>query len=132
MMTYGHYEFSQMENQIIERAATRTRVWGIISIILGVLELLGTVGAIASPGLIIYLPQGIVSIIIGTTFLGAGNSLRAVVDTQGNDVPHMMTAIQKLGSAFNIQIIVTVVGAVVVALALVVVLFVVATSSLVH
>ena len=130
MMNYGNYEFSDMENQIIDKAAGRARTWGIISIVLGALQLLGTLGAVANPGFIVYLPQGIIAIIIGTTFLGAGNSLKAVVETQGNDIPHMMTAVQKLGSAFFIQIVVTIIGVVLVALALVLVFFIAAASAL--
>jgi hypothetical protein len=130
MMNYGNYEFSDMENQIIDKAAGRAKTWGIISIVIGALQLLGTLGAIANPGLIVYLPQGIIGIIIGTTFLGAGNSLKAVVDTQGNDIPHMMTAVQKLGSAFYIQIIVTIIGVVLVGVLLVLVFFVAAASAL--
>jgi hypothetical protein len=115
-MNYGNYEFSEMENQVIEKAGSRARTWGIISIIIGALQLFGTLGAIANPGLIIYLPQGIIGIIVGVTFLGAGSSLKTVVDTQGNDIPHMMTALQKMGSAFFIQIIVTLIGVLLVAM----------------
>jgi hypothetical protein len=64
----------------------------------------------ASPSLATYLPAGIVAIVVGVTFIGAGNSLKAVVTTQGNDMMHMMQAMQKLSTAFIIEIVCAIVG----------------------
>jgi len=127
---YGTYEFSEMENQIIEKTASRAKTWGIISIVIGALQALVGLGSFAAPQLAGTLIQGIVSIIIGVTFLGAGNSLKAVVDTQGNDIPHMMTALQKIGSAFFIQIVMTIIAVVLVGLVLILVFFVAAASAI--
>ena len=46
-------------------------------------------------------------------FIGVAGSLKAVVVTEGNDIDHMMAALQKLGNAFLIQVVVTVVAVVV-------------------
>lgn len=101
---YGNYEFNDTENAIIEKTASRAKLWGWISAVLGVCQILGgTCGALASPGLVMYLPYGIVALIVGISFVGVGNSLRQVVNTQGSDVMHMMQALQKLGGAFLVQ-----------------------------
>jgi hypothetical protein len=72
--------------------------------VLGGAQLLGgTCGAIANPGWAMYLPWGVVMLVVGLTFVGVGNSLRDVVRTQGNDIAHLMHAMQKLGTAFTIQ-----------------------------
>jgi hypothetical protein len=103
-MQYGNYEFNELENGIIEKTASRAKLWGWISTVLGALQLLGgSCGAIANVQMAFYVPYGIVMLIVGITFIGVGNSLRSVVDTQGNDIAHMMQALQKLGSAFLIQ-----------------------------
>jgi hypothetical protein len=47
---------------------------------------------------------------IGIFFIGGGSSLSAVVNTQGNDIMNMMQALSKLGTAFKIRVIVTLVA----------------------
>lgn len=101
---YGSYEFNETENAVIDKTASRTKLWGWISTVLGALQMLGgTCGALASPTTLAYLPSGVVMLIVGITFIGVGNSLSNVTRTQGNDLMHMMTALQKLGNAFLIQ-----------------------------
>jgi hypothetical protein len=121
---YGNYEFNEYENSVIDKAAGRAKLWGIISIVLGALQIIGSCGMFASPQLASYLPAGIVGIVVGVTFMGLGNSLKAVVTTQGNDLMHLMQAMQKMSTAFIIQIICAIVGFVLAALALVLIMFV--------
>jgi len=71
---------------------------------------LGSCGAIASPNLATWLPQGIIAIIVGVTFIGVGNSLKSVVQTQGNDLMHMMQALQKMSTAFTVEIVCTIIA----------------------
>ncbi|MCH7716925.1 MAG: hypothetical protein IH876_12405 [Gemmatimonadetes bacterium] len=96
------YEFTVPQNVIIQKTATYTKLWGIISIVLGALQIL------LGP-----LPAGIVSIVIGLVFVGVAGSLKAVVVTEGNDIDHMMAALKKLGNAFLIQVIAMVAAVVV-------------------
>ena len=51
-----------------------------------------------------YLPSGIIAIVIGVTFMGVGSSLKMVVQTQGNDLMHMMQALQKMGGPLGVAI----------------------------
>ncbi len=96
------YEFTVSQNVIIQKTATYAKLWGIISIFVGAIQIL-----------VAQLPAGIVSIIIGMVFIGVAGSLKAVVVTEGNDIDHMMAALQKLGNAFLIQVIVTVIAVIV-------------------
>ncbi len=96
------YEFTVPQNAIIQKTATYAKVWGIFSIVLGAMQIL----------VALFLP-GIVSIVIGTVFIGVAGSLKAVVVTEGNDIDHMMAALQKLGNAFLIQVVATVAAVVV-------------------
>jgi len=122
-VTYGSYEFNDVENAVIDKTAGRAKTWGTIAIVLGALQLLGAAGAVLNPALVAYLPMGIVQIVIGAQFVGAGNAMKAVVGTQGNDIPYMMQALDKLGSAFFVQIVVTILGVVLVALLVVLAFF---------
>lgn len=126
---YGNYEFNEMENSIIDKTAGRAKLWGIISITIGALECMASCGAVASPGLATNLPTGIVAIVVGISFLGVGNSLKSVVTTQGNDLMHMMQALQKMGGAFMVQIICAIVGFVLTLLAFMLVAFVLVAAA---
>lgn len=121
---YGNYEFNDYENSIIEKTASRAKLWGIISTTIGALQIVGSCGMFASPSLATYLPAGIVAIVVGITFIGAGNSLKAVVTTQGNDLMHLMQAMQKMSTAFIIEIICAVVGFVLAVIGILLVMFV--------
>jgi hypothetical protein len=103
--SYGNYEFNEYENSVIDKCASRAKLWGIISTTVGALQVLGSCGMFASPGLATYLPAGVIAIVVGVTFMGAGNSLKSIVTSQGQDMMHLGQAMQKLSSAFMIQIV---------------------------
>jgi len=127
---YGNYEFNELENGIIDKCASRAKMWGWISASLGALQLLGGgCGAFANPGMAAYVPAGIVALIVGISFIGVGNSLKAVVDTQGNDLAHMMSALEKLGGAFLIQAIASIIMIVLVAIVVLFMVFAVAVAA---
>lgn len=126
---FGNYEFNDFENSVIDKTAGRAKLWGIISTVIGALQLLGSCGMVANASYATYLPSGIIALVVGITFIGVGNSLKSVVQTQGNDMMHMMQAMQKLGSAFMIQIIATIIGIVLVALIMVIAMFVLVAAA---
>lgn len=96
------YEFSQEDNVVIGKAAFWARMLAISLLIAGGLTLFScNVVAIAF------------YVIIAIPFLMAANSLQRVVDTQGSDISHMMEAIQQLGTAFVVKLIVTLLVAVI-------------------
>lgn len=109
---YGNYEFNDMENATIAKAAGRARMWGIISIVIGVLYVISGFFAVAQPALLPNLASGAKDIVVGIVFLGVAGSLTQVVQTQGNDVQHMMQALDKLSTSLMVQIVVTIVGVV--------------------
>lgn len=129
---FGNYEFNDFENSIIDKTASRAKLWGIISTVIGGLQLIGSCGMVANASYATYLPSGIIALVVGITFIGVGNSLKSVVQTQGNDMMHMMQALQKLGSAFMIQIIATIIGIVLVALIMVLAMFVLVAAAASH
>lgn len=100
----GGYEFDAQQNAVIGQAAFWARLLGIFLIITGAVALLNcNVISFA------------VNLAIGISFLGGATALTAVVNTQGNDIAHMMTALTKLGTAFKIRVIVTLVAVALVA-----------------
>jgi hypothetical protein len=124
------YEFNEAENVTLASTAKYARWWGVISILGGVLLVLcagvgllvfgmmgsmlqksGGVdfpksavfgGVVAAVG-----PLGVVYLISGVLYLQSGNALQQVVDTQGDDMPLCMRAMQTLSRAFMVEAIVT-------------------------
>jgi hypothetical protein len=127
----GPVELGPAENAIVSKTASRARTWGIVAMVVGVLSVLGLVGAIVALSLVAaripddapldpvrlvfvaLLPAALVHLGVGVVYIRAGSSLRAVVDTQGDDLRHLMTALQRLRLAFQVEVGVTLVSFVV-------------------
>ena len=101
--TTRSYEFDDQENQRIARTAGLARTWGMISLGIGILALLGTLVEFH----LITALQGITAIVIGVVFLNVGKAFNQVVHTEGDDIAHMLGGLHNLGNAFQIQIIMT-------------------------
>ena len=123
-----------MENLTIENVAKYARLWGICSLITGVLVLImGVVvtiaaGAVAAASVasnsssplsspaalgaigVALIPSSLVSIIGGFFYLKSGTALRSVVETQGDDVRLLTEAVRSLGTAFKIEAIAMAIG----------------------
>jgi len=117
MQAGGAYEFTAQENVVIEKVGGRARTWGVLSIVIGgILMLIGVAALVKLPGDPAKVLGGAVVLlalqpmVTGSFYMAAGNSLREVVQTNGNDVPLMMTAVGKITSAVRIEAIVTIVG----------------------
>ncbi len=112
----GSYEFNQLENGVIGRLGGRARTWGVCSIVIGAIMLiLGVVVMIAvgnDMGLAVGSVVAIAALqpmVSGGFYLAAGTAFNNVVNTQGNDIPHMMDAMRKLTNAVRIEGIVAIV-----------------------
>jgi hypothetical protein len=124
--TGAWYEFNEGENFTIGETARYARLWGIISLVAGVLLLMmgifaavafaalvpatatGSSSALVKPAMVVaigvsLIPSALVSILGGVFYMNASSSLRLVVETQGNDIPLLMQAIQSLSRAFMIE-----------------------------
>lgn len=124
----GLYEFGPYENAIIEKLAGRIRWWGGLSLAFGSLILLGVLITGISAGAAVMSMQGAVGLLViggtiaicvpivlrffvtGRLYLRSGTAFREVVQTQGNDVAHVLSALEKMGRAFRIEFWITIVG----------------------
>lgn len=88
------YEFSALENQTIAKVALWAKGLGIVGMVAGAITLIqsNVFGAAAEIG-------------IGYLFFNAGQRFSQVVTTQGSDIPHMMTALRRVGEAFTIKLV---------------------------
>lgn len=117
-LSTGHYEFTADENETIALVGSRAKLWGIISIVTGVLALVGLVVALlfkdeliehgleanyVTVFVVALVPIVLTHLVISMLYMGAGKSLQAVVHTQGNDIEHLMQSLDKLGTAFLVE-----------------------------
>ena len=121
-MPEATYEFSAQENETIQVLARRMKFVGIFNIVIGVLYgVAGLVFLLVQPlALMLYLPVVGMLILIGVWTNSASSSFKMIVQTEGQDIMHLMSALGQLRKLYNLQFWLLVVG-----LALVVIFFLV-------
>jgi len=95
------YEFSGAQNNVFTSLASAMKFVGIVSTILGGLSL--TPVLFSPVTLLVNGPQAALLIVIGIWTTRASNSVQAIVDTQGNDIHHLMTAMDGLSKLYRLQ-----------------------------
>jgi hypothetical protein len=97
---YGHYEFTHEENGVVEDCAKWGTALAIVYFVVGGFSIFSLCSSPlqASINIITY-------ILVGVFIIMAAKSLKLVVNTQGNDIAHMMEALDKLGTMFLIRLI---------------------------
>lgn len=108
----AQYEFTATENTTIGKLAGCAALWGAISVGAGGWQAQSAARAVLAHhvALLPHLLAGVVSLIVGVTFLAASRPLVRIVRTQGSDVTHMMSALERLAAALAIQAVATVTG----------------------
>ena len=116
MSMRGEYEFTEPENRIIAKTALWSKILAIVMFVEAGVEILNSMNVVSAG----------IYVTVGVFYLLGGKALKNVVDTQGNDVTLMMSALKKLGIAFLIRIIVTAITAAILITILIVIIAVVA------
>ncbi len=120
-LSTGNYEFGPHEAASIDTAGKRSRLWGVASIVVGLLSivgLLGLLGLLITKGggkatpiiavLVAAFPVAVVQLGTGYFYFAAGGRLQQVNATQGADVEHLMQGLKKLSYAFRVEVFITV------------------------
>ncbi len=106
------YEFSPAENVVLADAALWLRILAVTSFVEAVVELVPKDRNAVGAGM---------SILIGILLLNAAKSFRAVVDTEGQDVPQLMQALETVGNVLMMRIVMAILGILMVLLVIVLV-----------
>ena len=120
----GGYEFDALESKTIEKIAGRTRLWGIISLVVGIAVtaglavLLGLVDQLKGQIPVMYIHAGIAAMVplmivhfaVAALYIGSGSALMRCVHTEGSDIEHLLAGLAKMGTAFKVEFIVSVVA----------------------
>lgn len=91
----GQYEFNEMENRTIAKVGLWAMVLGVVYFADAALSLVPDFNVIGAG----------ISVTIGIFYLLGGRAFRTVVNTEGSDVTHMLSALSKVGIAFLVRII---------------------------
>ena len=92
------YEFTSQENGVFSDVASSMKFVAILLIILGVIN-----GLSAFIGNFGGLVAGVVYLAIGIWTKSAGASIQKIVDTEGNEIAHLMGAMGDLGKLYKFQ-----------------------------
>jgi|GEM_PF-6835376 len=110
----NEYEFTADQNTILEGLAQKMKIVAYFEIGIGALFLLSVLlGNFAEVG------QGIFQMVIGVLTFKASRFFQAIVDSEGNDISHLMKAILELRNVYSIQFWMMIILAIVVGVALV-------------
>ncbi|MFO0563084.1 MAG: hypothetical protein U0269_33995 [Polyangiales bacterium] len=111
--TSDEYEFSVYENAVIKTLAGRMRAVAGITAAFAALEVvIAALAVMADPSLVIRaaIAAGVTAI-LAATLLKSAREFRAITESEGNDLRHLMTALGGLSQFFLVQCLVFVVAA---------------------
>lgn len=97
-MSDNQYEFSPEQNSILLDLANKMKFVGIFEIVLGAIYVLTAFG-----GMIQNIGSGIVQVLLGYLTLNASKFFLNIVQTEGNDITHLMSAMLELKKLYSIQ-----------------------------
>lgn len=114
------FEFNDSHNLVFDGVSRWMKIAGIIEIVLGVIYLIPAILNLAvlnTPPVVIAALHIFVVVLMGIWTIKASGSVRAIVHTEGDDVRHLMEAMDKVkklfflqGAVFGILIVLNVVG----------------------
>jgi hypothetical protein len=100
----GAYEFSPEQNEVIASLASNMKIVGVISFFGGgLLVVAGSVLSAKGGGSA--LVQGALALVVGGLTVHAAGAFRHIVDSRGDDIDHMMTALRALRTLYRLQVI---------------------------
>lgn len=99
----SNYEFSPEQNTLISNLAKKLRFVGIAFVVLGVLQALLAMVNTTMFGKLTGILGGLLLGSLGVFMMRASGSFRYIVETEGHDIEHLMSALDSLLSMYNAQ-----------------------------
>jgi len=99
----AEHEFDGQQNEIFKGLGGSMTVVGVFIAVLGVLNALYSLKAGSTLGVILGLGVGASMLLTGVWLLSAATRFRDIVNTQGNDLAHLMAAIARLTNVYVLQ-----------------------------
>ncbi len=99
------FEFDESQNAVLGDLHKKMQFVGMLFLIMGGFTILGGLGSMVSEG-----ASGIANILSGGVYLAIGiwtrraaASFREIVDTEGSDIDHLMSALGQLLNLYRLQ-----------------------------
>ncbi len=124
-MESREFEFDASQNALFSDLAQKMGFVGLLFIALGALTILG--GVFNGVGGLSNILVGVLYILIGLWTKNASDAFRRIVNTQGNDITNLMTALGQLRKLYTLQYWAIIISIIFVVLALIAALFFAAT-----
>jgi hypothetical protein len=115
----GGYEFTEEQNRVIGGLASSMGWVSAIIVIIGLLQLFVGIAQVSKGG-IGAIVQAVVLLVVGWLTHKASKEFREITTSEGNDLGHLMDALEALRNLYRIQVILIVVAGAVVFLAIVI------------
>jgi uncharacterized membrane protein YvbJ len=115
----GGYEFTEEQNRVIGSLASSMGWVSAILVILGLLELVVGIAKVSRGGIAAIIQAAVLLVIAWLTHK-ASKEFREITTTQGNDVGHLMDALEALRELYRIQVILIVLAVILVFLGIVI------------
>ena len=99
------YEFTGGQNAVIEDLARKMHGVGIFMLVLGVLSLVGFAAGFLGPEApsLAWIAIAVYLLLIGLWTVRSGREFRQVAATEGEDIPHLMTALAELKKFYTLH-----------------------------
>jgi hypothetical protein len=94
----SQYEFNSSENASFSSLASSMKIVAIIMMIFGAISVLNILAGDIGSALV-----GSLYIVIGVWTKGAAQSIQNIVNTEGNDIDHLMNAVKDLNKLYSLQ-----------------------------
>ncbi len=120
-MESREFEFDTSQNGLFSDLAQKMGFVGLLFIALGALTILG--GVFNGLGGLSNIFVGVLYILIGLWTKNASDAFRRIVDTQGNDITNLMTALGQLRKLYTLQYWAIIISMIFVVLALIAAVF---------
>jgi len=122
----GQYEFTEDQNKVIGKLASRMKAAGIVQIVFGGLQLVGNCSISAGGGSLKFSSLGspiyLALIVAGALLVAASISFQRIVTTQGRDISHLMEALSRFSTSILVQLIAFIILGLLLVLAIVLVI----------
>jgi uncharacterized membrane protein YvbJ len=115
----GGYEFTEEQNRVIGSLASSMGWVSAILVIFGLLQLVVGIAKVSKGG-IAAIVQAVVLLVMAWLTHKASKEFREITTSEGNDMGHLMDALEALRKLYRIQVILIVVAVAVVFLAIVI------------
>lgn len=99
------YEFSVFEDSVVTTLASRMKVAGVAVITMGIAHTLIAMMLVrqAPTNVASSMITALICSILGALLLSAARQFRAIAETQGDDLSHLMSALGRLSQYFIVQ-----------------------------